>query len=274
MYRRLLYLLVIVALVSMACSFSVGTPTEPTATPEPTEAPTDIPEPTDTPEPTEEPTEEPTATSEPLPTMEVPTEDPVEETEEPVTEVFESEAFFIEEFDYGGDLWSYFLMSGEDRDLDLYTENGRLIVELNDEDVYSYITYDEYTYTDVGVEALFENRGVNTNNVSLVCRYSDEGWYEFNVGSDGLYNILRWDEREYEYSLLASGGSNAINMGKAANLYTITCEDDILSLWINGFFVKEVRDRSLREGQVGVSVASFNVYPVVVEFESVEIFVP
>lgn len=269
MYRRVLFLFVIIALVSMACSFSIGNLPEPTETPEPTEAPTNTPEPTETPEPTPEPT----AIIEPLPTMPLPTEEPVEEEE--VSEVFESEPFFIEEFDYGGDSWSYFLMSGEDRDLDLYTENGRLIAELNDQNVFAYITYDEYIYTDVGVEALLENRGVNTNNVSLICRYSeDEGWYEFNIGSDGLYNILRWDERDFEYKLLASGGSNAIRMGKDVNLYTITCEDDVLSLWINGVFTKEVRDRSLREGQVGVSVASFNVFPVIVEFESVEIFYP
>lgn len=72
MYRRMVYLLVILAMMSMACSFSIGT-TDPTATPAPVEPaeeatvavePTQAAEPTEAPEPTEPPAE-PTAASKP-----------------------------------------------------------------------------------------------------------------------------------------------------------------------------------------------------------------
>jgi hypothetical protein len=50
-------------------------------------------------------------------------------------------------------------------------------------------TYDPYVYEDVRIDARVINRGVNNNNVSLVCRYTDSGWYEFNIANNGLYWI-------------------------------------------------------------------------------------
>jgi hypothetical protein len=272
MVRKLFYLIAIFALVTMACSFSIGTDSESTpvvAQPEPTNppAPTDPPAPTATTEPTDEP----------MPTLAPATEAPA--TEAPATEapvVFESEAFYQEEFETEtADYWSWWLTLGDDRDVDIYTENGYLVTELNANDTYLYLTYDEYTYTDVGVAVVFENRGVNNNNVSLVCRLSDDdGWYEFNVASNGLYDILRWDQRNNKYVTIASGGSNSINQGKDENAYGATCVDDELTLFINGTKVKTVTDRNLREGLVGIGVASFNVSPVVVEVDAIEIFEP
>lgn len=277
MVRKSLIVVLVMALVTMACSFSIGStsfsigsPPEPTPEPPPVQ-PTRTIEPTPTLEPTPEPTEEPAEA--PLPTMAVPTESPEEiEVDEPVVD--EPEPFFIEEFE-DGDGWVYFLMSGDEDDMVLEADSDRLVFNLDGEEIYAYVLYDEYIYTDVGIEAVAENRGVNSNNVSLLCRYSDdEGWYEFNIGSDGLYNILRFDQRRGEYVLLASGGSNSINMGKAVNVYTATCKGEKLTLWINGREIKQIEDASLREGQVGISVSSFDQYPVIVEFDTVEIFQP
>jgi len=37
--------------------------------------------------------------------------------------------------------------------------------------------------------------GTNNNNISLSVRYSDEGWYEFNIANNGLYDIFMDEKR-------------------------------------------------------------------------------
>ena len=59
-------------------------------------------------------------------------------------------------------------------------EPGKLIIQLLKLDsrlARYYMINDVFTYSDVTVEAVVTNRGNNTNGVSLVCRYSDIGWY-------------------------------------------------------------------------------------------------
>ena len=99
--------------------------------------------------------------------------------------------------------------------------------------------YDEYTYDSVQLDLYAENRGKNTNNISLVCNYSDrDGWYEFNISNGGLYDILVYSEIDGDYFRLQSGGSTNINMGRATNLYTAVCDGNYLALYINGYLGK------------------------------------
>ncbi len=189
----------------------------------------------------------------------------------------ENEAFRTEEFDGNIDWWTYFWTSGDENDFYIYQDNDRMVFEITDTDTYAYLTYGEYYYEDVGIRTLVENRGVNTNNVSLICRYDENlGWYEFNIGSDGLYDILRFDGNLNNggYTLLANGGSNKIRTGKDFNEYAIECAGDNLSLWINGVYTNSVRDRTFKQGLIGISASSFNVTPVIVEFDYVDIIYP
>ena len=66
--------------------------------------------------------------AQPAPTDEPPTAAPA--TEEPTSEappVVEAEAFYTEEFDQIPDTWSYFLFSGDDVDLELFADGGKLV---------------------------------------------------------------------------------------------------------------------------------------------------
>jgi S1-C subfamily serine protease len=187
-----------------------------------------------------------------------------------------SEPFFVEEFDQTLDNWSYFLMNGDESKMDLYTDSGRLVFDLGGEDLWVYVTYDDYTYTDVRIDAEAENLGRNNNNVSLICRYSDRGWYEFNIANNGLYNILIYDNTTESYERIADGGSTAIRSGRDVNTYTGVCSGDTLTLYINGVEVNSVQETRfrLKEGQVGLSVSSFDVLPINVEFGWVAISPP
>lgn len=210
------------------------------------------------------------------PTEAVPQE--VEITEEPVDEpISEPEAYFIEEFE--GDLssWSYFLMNGDENKMDLYTDNGRLVFDLQGTNQWVYLLYDEYNYSDVRIDVYAENLGKNTNSVSLICNYSDRfGWYEFNISNGGLYDLLVYSEQDGRYFTLANGGSKNIRIGRDVNIYTAICQGNKLSLYINGVLEREFVDtkHKLREGLVGLSVSSFDVLPILVEVDYFAISVP
>jgi len=261
MRSKIIIPIFVLLVLSLACNFSGGndTPTEVPPTAVPVE-PTNPPQPT-TPPPTEVP-----------PTAEV-----VQPTEVPPTEesVAMNEPFRTEEFDGDLSYWYWFTTYGDENKLDIYEDRGKVVFELTGEDIYAYLMYDEYYYDDVMISTLVENRGKNSNSVSLVCRYDESlGWYEFNIGSDGLYNILRYDVSQEEYIFIANGGSNQIKTGQEYNEYTVSCAGDYLTLWINGKETNSVRDRTLREGLIGISASSYSVTPIIVEFEYVDISLP
>ncbi|NLN70055.1 MAG: hypothetical protein GX142_04635 [Chloroflexi bacterium] len=247
----------------------------------------------------------------PDPTIAVPTEEPVDIVTEPIVEVVETpeeikspnrqvqpteaapfevetpleddpefteaQAYYIEEFD--GDLssYSYFLMNGDENLMDLYTDYGRLVFYLQGRNQYVYVLYEEFYYSDVAVEIYAENLAKNTNNVSLICNYSDRfGWYEFNVSNGGLYDILIYSELDGGYINLASGGSKNVHQGRDVNVYTAVCQGNQLALYINGILEKEFVDKkyNLREGQVGFGVSSFDVLPILVEVDYFSISQP
>ncbi len=164
--------------------------------------------------------------------------------------------------------WVYFLMSGEEDGFTATIDNSKLNIEIPDQDVWVYFYVDAFTVADVRLDTKVENLGKNTNNVSLFCRYSDDrGWYEFNVANNGEYNIYYYDAVTSQYNVLFSGGSREINMGKGTNEYTVICDGDSLTLGINGTEVRTVKDTRLAEGKVGLSVSSFNITPIVVEYD-------
>ena len=258
--RIILCAIAFIVLVGTACN--VGSSGDPTATSEPviqvqqeeevvppTATATDIPLPTATDIPL------PTATTAPLPTA----------TTAPQTEdVYEAPAYFIEEFEGDLNSWTYFLI-GNDTDWDLYADGGYLVFDLNDNDQYVYILYDEYTYSSVRIDVLADNRGKNSNYVSLVCNYSDSyGWYEYNISNNGLYELYVYSEFDGGYIPIDSGGSININMGRAENEYTMICNGNQMALYINGYLENQHTDPTynLREGQVGFGVSSLDVTPI------------
>jgi hypothetical protein len=215
------------------------------------------------------------------PTQAPPTQAPptieVLPTEAPTDAPAEAPAYFTEEFDTEIPDWTYFVQHGDESKMDLYTENGRLIFNLNGEGIYTYLMYDPYTYSDVRIDAQAENRGFNNNEVSLVCRYDpDYGWYEFSIANNGLYKIWAFDALTNNYELLFDGGSTDIRSGKDVNEYTAICQGNTLSLYINGVEARSINETrfAFREGQVGISTSSFEVLPIIVEWEWVTISEP
>lgn len=217
----------------------------------PTEAP-----PTQAPPPTDAPAAD-----------QAPTEDSAAEGQ---TE--EAPAFYLEDFDTDSvQLWTYYIFQGNEDNFDIYTENSNLVFEVNEERLYSYFTYDPYTYTDVaiytGVESLVTRNYVN----SLVCRVSSRGWYEALISNNGLYQISKYDAVDNAWINLFDGGSEHIKTGKAINDFGMICQGNSIGVVINGQLERVVEDDYHREGQVGIGVSSFDTYPIIAGFDYVSI---
>jgi len=244
--------------VGLACNFGAPAPTQ-----APPQQPTQVVNPTSPPEPTDViPTEAP-ATEPPAPT----------EPPEP-----QAQKFFTEEFDapLTSDWDILTVTDSPDADPDkvkVDANNGKLVWDFDSEWVYYYMFNNAFDYEDVRVDVRADNRGKNNNNISLICRYDpDTGWYEFNISNNGLYDIYYAEvtsSGKIAYNSIVNGGSNSIKQGKAVNEYAIVCKGTELTLYINGDEVNSINERNfgLRSGQVGMSVSSFNVLPILIEMD-------
>jgi hypothetical protein len=256
-FKPFLFLASFVLIVGLACGIGGGgTPSQPEQPPtQPPPPPTQPPPPTLEPQPTQPP-------------------------------VPQAQQYFTEEFDTN-DNWSYIVIDGSRSEIidddppgmELYTEDSRLTFDLDAENIWVYVLYDPFEYEDVRLDARVINRGANNNNVSLICRYTDDGWYEFNIANNGLYWIFAASvdsDGRVDYGLVYNGGSNDIKAGKETNEYTAICEGRTLSLFINGKEARTVTDNryALNSGQVGVSVSSFDVIPITVDIDWFKISEP
>ncbi len=276
-FKTLSAILVVLVLSTLSCEFSfdLGGKKDATATLE-------IQEITSAPvEPVVEPTQVPTEPAVIAPTAVPPTEVPVAEptqppapTDEPVAE---SQPYYTEEFDFVPENWYYEVLVGNEDKTDISVADGKLTFTIEDYDTYAYVFYEDYTYQNVYIEASALNRGSNDNMVTLVCRYSDDGFYEVNITNGGLIDIYAYVEAmDIGYIRLYDGGSRNINMGLKSNTFAMSCEGNEISLYINGVLERTVEDNkyNLPEGLIGVGVSSFDAIPVIVAFDYVYIDVP
>lgn len=254
-------ILLLAASALIAASLACGPVAAPTATP----APTDTPAPTNTPLPPTN-TPPPPATDTPVP----PTATP-RPTATPTPGP--GDVIYKTEFDDATGWSSLTLQDGGKFTAE--SRNGKLYVEVNSKDTYAYVFSDiDFGYSDVQIKADVETvSGPNRNNISLVCRATDNGWYEFNIFSGGLYNILRFDSGK-GWTALATGGSKAINLQKAKNNLVAICQGNQLTFIINDTKVASVRDSTYTGGVVGVSVSTFDIAGAGVEFDRLIVSLP
>jgi WD40 repeat protein len=193
-----------------------------------------------------------------------------------------NESFYTEEFDGSIDSWKMFMASGLESQVADSVDNGALAVQLSPhEDKVPWVHFinDAFSYADVRVDAIVTNNGNNANGVSLVCRNSEAGWYEFWVSNAQLYAIYAYDSLgavQPGYFEIAAGGSPAITAGHTTNVYTAICRGNELTLLVNDTVVNTVTDirYNFTEGKIGVAVSSLQLLPVDVQIESVTVSAP
>jgi len=197
------------------------------------------------------------------------------------TSISDAPRFFYDELDGPlSDLWIdevYYYTDEDDPDAEpQYTikqERGRLKFFLDSPWQYVYYIYTPHTYRDVRIDYEIENKGVNTNNVGLVCRYTDYGYYEFIATSGGYYSIMRYYEDGNKE--LATGGIKSIRFGtEKKNVFTAICKDNYLYFLVNNVEIAKVYDDEISDGLAGINVSAEDVIPVQVEVNWIEISEP
>jgi hypothetical protein len=252
--RFLLTLVSLLVFALAACSAPAAeAPTEPPAPPTATATITPSPEPTFTSTP--RPTRTATPTQTPLP------------------------MFFTEEMDSSTLVnWQRYIYGDQQKNT-YRMANGELLFNITERDAGIDFTYMPYTYTDVRIDARFENKpeSRNTINVSLLCRASDKGFYQVLITNDGRYVFGLYNADTQQNRNIGNGGSFLINQGKAVNEYGLVCKGNELTLFVNGEEVRTVTDQNntLTEGYVQIYVGAIqDLVPVVVGVDWVKISQP
>lgn len=193
----------------------------------------------------------------------------------------EPQGFYTEEFDGGLDAWTFIKKSGkENAEFRVLPGDGKLMVNITPkgDEPWGYLINLSVNYTDVQLEVVTTNNGNNSNGVSLVCRYSDLGWYEFWISNNGTYGIYAFGpggtilQAGFE---LAKAGAPEIRTGRSENTYNATCAGDDLTLAINGKTIQTVKAKyDFTEGNIGIGFSAFQNNPIDLEIASLKISQP
>ena len=231
---------------------------------------------TTTPSQTTEPSLFPTSTLPPSPIPATASPAP-SSTPEPSPTPFPR--FFTEEFDSSLAGW-VILQAGNDAVPNIKNEDGSLLLQMDFPYTWLYTLYGAQDYTDIRIDAQFENRALTPSSAGLMCRYSEEGgWFEYNVSTDGTYNVLygRWLSVGIpEYLPIMDGTSKEIQPSGATQKIGLICSDTTLSLFINETLIRraDVSGYELTEGKVGVAASSYENTPIVVALDWVTVSEP
>ena len=184
--------------------------------------------------------------------------------------------FFTNEFDLPMEGWSI-LEAGSDFVPNIKSENSSLILQIDSVYSWVYAVYGTQDYADVHVETRFENRAGSPASVGLLCRYSEEnGWFEYNVTTDGAYNLLygRWlSVGVADYLPITDGSSNLVQPSGAAQQIGMNCSGTTVTLSINGTVIRssDVSRYELPSGNIGITVASYENTPILTALDWVNV---
>jgi hypothetical protein len=164
--------------------------------------------------------------------------------------------------------------------------DGLLKFSLPAMDTYAYATRNGYSYSDVYVQAVGSLVTGSNAGLAVVCRVSDAGWDEFRISTRGLfagsYEVYRYDkslvaQHKVPYiNLLTADRINTLDIktGTQKNTIGLSCVGQDLRVYINGVeqtkHNKQLLDKVLTSGSVGVGVIGYYSTASTVQFESLE----
>lgn len=142
----------------------------------------------------------------------------------------------------------------------LRIENGLLRFDLSSPDSWYNAIHITHEYEDVSLTAKFS--GPPNGSTGLICRHSEQGWYEFSIASDGTYSVLFGQllgDGVASYLPIANSTSEYLAAGVMDYEIGLTCQQNQLSLFINGKLIRnlDVSRFALDSGKSGIAVASF-----------------
>jgi len=180
--------------------------------------------------------------------------------------------YFTDEFDTTSTYWE-FLQAGGTAIPTTTFQNGTLRIDIPSPDTWLVGVHNANSYSNVFVRA--QTSATPAGSIGLICRYSEDGWYEFNISNDGTYSVLlgRWlSQGIVKYAPVINDLSNKLSEA-ATNEIGLFCEDNFLQLYANGTMIRrvEVTNYGLTEGKVGITASSFTDIPMSAIFEWVQV---
>lgn len=191
----------------------------------------------------------------------------------PTSESLPDDVTFREEMDEDITAnWGVKVIYGLEEQLLLSQESGRVRIESlpNPNDVNFVFLNKDKNYKDVVVQMEVEYLESSDSFVGVICRASEEGWYEFRINNQCYYEVLKYDQYlkdqgkdAYENLVGVQLRSPIINSGKNKNIISLSCVGDQLKAFVNGEQVFKDRlplvleDDDFKEGTIGFSVAAF-----------------
>jgi hypothetical protein len=216
----------------------------------------------------------PTSTAPPSPPPDTPAPEPTPTFEPSPTAL---PRFFTNEFDSSLAGW-VILQAGNESVPNVSADSGALLLQMDAPFTWLYALYGPEEYDAVRVDVQFQNRSATPASVGLVCRYGEEqGWFEFNVSTDGTYNILygKWLSvgiAEY-FPVTDDGSTGLIQPSGSTQTIGLTCEGATLSLYINEVLLRrvDVERFGLTGGKVGITASSYENVPILAAFDWVKV---
>ncbi len=174
--------------------------------------------------------------------------------------------YFTEEYSTDMTAWSSFQTGGE-LSPSLEIADDRLRLDLFSPNTWYYAIHNSHEYEDVFVSAKFT--GTPAGSVGVICRYSEKGWFEYNIASDGTYSVLlgQWlADGIASYAPIVNSSVEYLTPGSLDYEIGLTCQENFLYLYINGklFRKLDVARYELTGGKVGISAASFEESPAII----------
>ena len=188
--------------------------------------------------------------------------------------------YFTDEFEAAPKYWSVLYASGEPGRVEILYEDSLLTFELHNLHTWLYVVYGAFEYEGVHIETRITSHGSDINAMGLVCNYDEQdGWYEFNISSDGSYNLLygQWLAQGIaRYTPILNDTTDLIETGQSTNEIGLDCYENIVQLYLNGnlFRKLDLAHIGLTGGKVGLSLASFEEAPVILSFDWVRVSRP
>jgi hypothetical protein len=184
-------------------------------------------------------------------------------------------SLFTEEFDSIPAGWAI-LQGGNESVPNIKTDNGSLILEMDSTYTWLYALYGAQDYSTVHMATQFTSRAMSPSSVGLICGYSEEsGWLEYNVSTDGTYNVLygKWlSPGVVDYAPITDGTSKEIQRNGMTQTIGLTCAEKILSLFIKDKLIRKVDVTNYDvTGKIGLAAASYENSPVTVGFDWVKV---
>lgn len=157
-----------------------------------------------------------------------------------------------------------------------YQDGAYSVVSVGEATVMWGVANVSYSDVDIEVDTHQISAPANDNNqYGIMCRAQDgslDGYY-FLISGDGYCAILKSVDEEFE-ALVDFASSSAVREGDAENHLRAVCDGSELELYVNGRRVASATDTTFTNGDIALTVASYEEEGTEVHFDNIVVREP